>query len=103
MIGCGHVWILRRLVSTCPISLPYRSSAIVDASRAPEDAELADALDELDNPLVTTLEEVARHHQQRLRRLVQATFADLGRLSLGSRDLWRKHVLFRSRPPWHSR
>jgi hypothetical protein len=34
---------------------------IVDANRAPEDAELADALDRLGNPSATTLLEVAEH------------------------------------------
>ena len=33
--------------------------AIVDASRAPEDDELADALDTLKNPKVTTLDEIS--------------------------------------------
>jgi hypothetical protein len=34
---------------------------IVDASRAPEDAELADVLDRLKNPMITTLEEVTHN------------------------------------------
>ena len=33
--------------------------AIVDANRAPEDAELSDALDRLDTPLAVTLDEIA--------------------------------------------
>jgi hypothetical protein len=33
---------------------------IVDASRAPEDDQLADALDSLGNPAATTLEEISR-------------------------------------------
>jgi hypothetical protein len=33
--------------------------AIVDANRAPEDAELADALDKLGNPKATTIDEIA--------------------------------------------
>ena len=41
---------------------PPKTSAfwdIVDANRAPEDAELADALDKLDNPAAVTLDEIA--------------------------------------------
>jgi hypothetical protein len=39
-------------------------SDIVDASRAPEDAELADALDRAGNPTVTTLAEVAANSSE---------------------------------------
>jgi hypothetical protein len=35
--------------------------AIVDASRAPEDDQLADALDSLNNPAATTLEQISRY------------------------------------------
>jgi Family of unknown function (DUF5906) len=47
-----------------PKAPPAKTQAwweIVDASRAPEDAELADALDQLERPDATTLTEVKRH------------------------------------------
>ena len=45
-----------------PKAPPRQTAAfwdIVDASRAPEDAELADALDRLENPAAVTLDEIA--------------------------------------------
>jgi hypothetical protein len=47
-----------------PKAPPTKTQAwweIVDASRSPEDAELADALDQLERPDATTLTEVKRH------------------------------------------
>ena len=44
---------------------------IVDANRAPEDAELADVLDKLGNPDATTLIQIANARDRRLRGLDQ--------------------------------
>jgi len=46
-------------------------SDIVDAPRAPEDAELADALDRAGNPTVTTLAEVAANSSQGFSEFLQ--------------------------------
>ncbi len=62
--GNGHVAAYLRhfdLKSFNPKSPPRQTSAfldIVDAGRAPEDAELADAIDRLGNPMVLTLAEL---------------------------------------------
>jgi hypothetical protein len=65
--GYGHVAAYLRkldLSSFDPKAPPPKTQAfweIVDSSRAPEDAELADVLDELGNPNIVTLSNVAAH------------------------------------------
>jgi hypothetical protein len=56
-----------------PKAPPPKTAAwyIVDASRAPEDAELADALDRAGNPTVTTLAEVAANSSQGFSEFLQ--------------------------------
>ena len=53
----------RDLINFDPKAPPRKTEAfhdIVDTSRSGEDAEMADALDKLKNPIVVTLDEVAR-------------------------------------------
>lgn len=63
--GYGHVAAYlqtRNIVSFDPKAPPTKTDAfweIVDAGRAPEDAELADALDKLENPDAVTIDMVA--------------------------------------------
>ena len=65
--GFGHVaaWLAQCDLATFDPKAPPKTTeafwAIVDANRAGEDAEMADALDELGRPVVTTLDQVARH------------------------------------------
>ena len=63
--GCRHVAAYLEQLDISdfnPKSPPPKTNAfweIVDSNRAPEDAELADALDQLGNPVVVTKEQVA--------------------------------------------
>ena len=74
----------------------------VDANRAPEDAELADALDKLCNPAATTLTEITSHagldfgdwlRDRKNRRQIPHRFEDVGYVSARNPDakdgLWK--------------
>ena len=91
--GFGHVaaWLTRRDISAFNAKAPPPKTeafwAIVTTGRAPEDSELADALDKLENPAVVTLDEVKRHagtsfvmwlHERKNRRLIPHRFEACG-------------------------
>ena len=115
--GFGHVaaWLARRDLSAFNAKAPPPKTAafwnIVNYGRAPEDAELADALDKLGNPAVTTLDDVERHaagsfvlwmHDRRSRRVIPYRFEECGYVSVPNPDnkqgLWvingRRQVVY---------
>jgi Family of unknown function (DUF5906) len=115
--GFGHVaaWLARRDLSAFNAKAPPPKTAafwnIVNYGRAPEDAELADALDKLGNPAVTTLDDVERHatgsfvvwmHDRRNRRVIPYRFEECGYVSVPNPDnkqgLWvingRRQVVY---------
>jgi hypothetical protein len=63
---------------------------IVDASRAPEDAQLADALDQLERPDATTLTEIKNRVTSRSQERADDT-ASHGRMRLRPAPQWRRH------------
>jgi hypothetical protein len=106
--GFGHVAAFlaqRDLSAFDPKAPPKKTEAfwtIVNAARAPEEAELADALERLGNPTVTTLERVRLLadsefvnfcNDRKNRRVIQHRFEECGYVPVRNRDakdgLWK--------------